>query len=64
MMAVDVAVELDVGGAIDGAHAAFAELGGDAVVRDLSGLRGHRFKSVIQFCSSTIGGLEGSTNHR
>src|SRR5262245_48187503 len=29
-----VAIQLGVGGAVDGAHAAFAELGGDAVMRD------------------------------
>src|SRR5439155_6421787 len=34
-----VAAELGVGGAVDFAHAAFAQLGGDAVVRD--GLRAH-----------------------
>ena len=30
----DVAVEFGVGGAVDGAHAALTELGGDAVVCD------------------------------
>ena len=33
----DVAIELGVGGAVDGAHAAFAEFGGDAVVGDGGG---------------------------
>jgi len=30
----DVAIQLGIGGAVDGAHAAFAEFGGDAVMGD------------------------------
>jgi hypothetical protein len=47
----DIAIQLAVGSAIHGAHAALAELGGDAMVSDLEG-RGHGFSGTLRFNSS------------
>ena len=48
-------LRVDVDGAIDRAHAAFAEVVGDAVGGDLGGLRAHLRKPSVQFNTTVIG---------
>ena len=57
----DVAVEFGIGRAIDGAHAAFAELGSDFVVRDL-GRHGHSLSTPIVSLSGAIQGVRQKLN--